>query len=290
MNRFLKHRTEILTSTLLLAAFSLAMTASASDPPTEALTGFDGATNGFVDQATHDSDRLTFEERDTIEKGLGPVYNAQSCAERHQTPVTGSGSQVSELRAGHKNSSGAFVDAPGGSLINDRAIDASLQERVPGTETIRTFRMSLNTLGDGYVEAIDSNTLAAIANAQPNQSGGRIAGTFIQVPVLEAPGNNRGGRFGWKNQNSSLLSFAADAYLNEQGITNRLLGSENTSMGNSVAAFDTVSDPEDGDNDIDAFARFMRASKAPPRDTALAASAASQSGEQLFSQVGCNIC
>jgi len=290
MYLFAKHRLDVLTACLMIMAFTLAISANDIDPPTEAPTGFDGATNGLVDQATHDADRVTFEERDTIEKGLGPVYNTQSCAECHQTPVTGSASQVSELRAGHKDSSGKFVDAPGGSLINDRAIDASIQERVPGSETIRTFRMSLNTLGDGFIEAIDSNTLAAIANGQPNQSGGRIAGTFIQVPVLEAPGNNRGGRFGWKNQNSSLLSFAADAYLNEQGITNRLLTNENSSMGNSVAAFDVVSDPEDTDNDIDAFARFMRASKAPPRDAALASTAASQSGEQLFSQIGCNIC
>src|SRR3954466_9105833 len=271
-----------------LTAFSLSLQGQSG--ATEAAAGFDNRTNGFSTQAQFDADRATFEERDEIADGLGPVYNAQSCAECHQTPVTGSGSQVSELRAGHKNSSGNFVDAPGGSLINDRAINASIQERVPGSETIRTFRMSLNTLGDGYVESIDSNTLAAIANGQPNQSGGRIAGTFIQVPVLEAPGNNRGGRFGWKNQNSSLVSFAADAYLNEQGITNSLLNTENFSMGNSVAAFDTVSEPEDEDDDVAAFARFMRASKAPPRDSALAATAASQSGEQLFSQIGCNIC
>ena len=198
--------------------------------------------------------------------------------------MTGAGSQISELRAGHLDAAGNFVDAPGGSLINDRAINAAIQERVPGTENIRTLRMSTNTLGDGFVEAINSNTLIAIANAQPGQSNGQIAGQFIQVPVLEAPGNVRGGRFGWKNQNSSLLSFAADAYLNEIGITNRLLLTENTSMGNSVAAFDTVSDThavrrrhpdavcgEDPDQDIEAFARFMRSTKAPPRDTALAA-------------------
>ena len=52
-----------------------------------------------------------------------------------------------------------------------------------GTETIRTFRTSLNTLGDGYVEAIDSNTLAAIANNQPNQSGGRIAGAGCRAEI-----------------------------------------------------------------------------------------------------------
>ena len=41
------------------------------------------------------------------------------------------------------------------------------------------------------------------------------------MPVLEAPGNERVGRFGWKNQHASLLSFSADAYLNEIGITSR---------------------------------------------------------------------
>ena len=68
---------------------------------------------------------------DEISDGLGPVYNAQSCRECHQNPVTGGISQISELRAGHSAADGTFVDAPGGSLINDRAIDAQIQERVP---------------------------------------------------------------------------------------------------------------------------------------------------------------
>ena len=54
----------------------------------EAPTGMDTLTNGMVDQATHDGDRETFEERDDVTKGLGPIYNAQSCAECHQTPVS----------------------------------------------------------------------------------------------------------------------------------------------------------------------------------------------------------
>jgi len=35
---------------------------------------------------------------------------------------------------------------------------------------------------------------------------------------------------------------------------------------------------------------FMRATKAPPRDTALAATAAAVAGSTLFNQIGCNIC
>lgn len=273
---------------------------------TEAPTGFDNLTNNVVTQDRFNADLEVFEEIDLIADGLGPVYNAQACAECHQNPVTGAISQITELRAGHTDGSGNFVDAAGGSLINDRATNAAIQERVPSTaETVRTFRTSLNILGDGFVEAIDSNTLLNIANNQPAQSGGQIAGTFIQVPVLEAPGNVRGGRFGWKNQHASLLSFASDAYLNEQGITNRLNLTENTSLGRFVgfgSGFDPVADNtpcetipnrtcgEDPEDDISAFAEFMRSLKAPPRDAAVAATADSQAGAALFNQVGCNIC
>jgi CxxC motif-containing protein (DUF1111 family) len=289
-----------------LASFTLAIEGqTASEAPAafdnQPVPGFYPGTPA-QQQAAFDADRATFEERDEIADGLGPVFNAQSCAECHQNPVTGGGSQVAELRAGHNDVFGNFVDAPGGSLINDRAINAAIQERVQGADDIRTLRMSTSVLGTGFIEAINSNALIAIANAQPGQSGGAIAGQVIQVPVLEAPGQVRVGRFGWKNQNSSLLSFAGDAYLNEMGITNRLVRAENTSSGRSVAAFDTVRDDtrceddptelcgEDAEGDIEIFARFMRATKAPPRDAALAGTSDAINGSNLFNSIGCNIC
>jgi CxxC motif-containing protein (DUF1111 family) len=159
--------------------------------------------------------------------------------------------------------------------------------------------MSNNTLGAGFVEAINSNTIVAIANAQPGQSGGLIAGQVIQIPVLESPGAVRVGRFGWKNQHASLLSFSSDAYLNEMGITNRFNLTENTSLGRSVASIDDVPDNqpcasdgsvncgEDGGEDIEVFARFMRATRAPGRGPITADAAV---GSGLFNQIGCNIC
>src|SRR5262245_19206783 len=188
----------------------------------EAPTGFDNQTNGATTQAQFDADLAVFAEREEIDEGLGPVYNATSCADCHQNPVIGGISQVTELRAGHFNGVN-FVDHPGGSLINDRAIDASIQERVLGGQEVRTFRTSLNVLGDGFIEAIDSNTLAAIYANQP--SG--LQALLVQVPLLEVPGAVRTGRFGWKNQHASLLSFSADAYLNEMGITSPLQPTEN---------------------------------------------------------------
>lgn len=252
---------------------------------TEAPTGFDGLTNGFTTQADFEAAQDVFSEVESIDDGLGPVFNAQSCRECHQNPVTGAGSQISEFRAGHFNGS-SFIDHPGGSLMNDRAIDPAIQERIAAGQEVRTFRISLSLMGDGYVEAIDSNTLLAISNAQPSSQRGQL----ISVPVLEAPGNTRTGRFGWKNQQASLLSFAADAYVNEMGITSPLQPTENTSTGNSVAAFDTVADPEDSGADIAFFASFMRSLKAPSRDTALAATSSAQTGLALFNAIGCPVC
>jgi CxxC motif-containing protein (DUF1111 family) len=118
----------------------------------------------------------------------------------------------------------------------------------------------------------------------------------ITVPVNEANNAARVGRFGHKNQHASLISFAADAYLNEMGITSPLQPVENTSMGRSVVAFDPPAlrevngFVEDDGEDIDLFAKFMRATKVPPRDTALAATAEAQTGSQLFDAIGCNVC
>jgi CxxC motif-containing protein (DUF1111 family) len=260
--------------------------ANAAITATEAPAGYDNLTNGFLTQADFDIALDVFAESEANDDGLGPVYNAVSCKDCHQNPVTGAGSQISEFRAGHFNGI-SFVDHPGGSLINDRAIDPSLQERIAAGQEVRTFRISLSLMGDGFVEAIDSNTLLAISNAQPSAQRGQL----ISVPVLEAPGNVRTGRFGWKNQQASLLSFAADAYVNEMGITSPLQPTENTSNGNSVANFDEVADPEDTDGaDIQFFADFMRSLKAPPRDAAVAATASSQRGDALFTSIGCATC
>ncbi len=255
--------------------------------PTEAPTGFDNLTNGFVSQADFDIGRSTFEERDTIAEGLGPVYNAQSCAECHQNPVTGGTSQITELRAGHYDArTDTFTDHPGGSLIHSRATNAALEEQLlPGNET-RSFRASANALGEGFVEAIDDSTFHTIAANQPPG----MQGDIVMVPVLEAPGRKRVGRFGWKDQHASLMSFAADAYLNEVGITSALMPTENTSNGHPVAEFDPVPDPEDHDNDVALFTQFIRATKAPARDMALAALPEAQAGADLFNQIGCATC
>jgi CxxC motif-containing protein (DUF1111 family) len=287
-------------------ALSVALISAATRFP-EAPTGFDNKTNGIVDDVTHQADQVKFEGVEQLSDGLGPLYNAQSCAECHQSPVSGAASQVTELRVGHQGPDGRFrtPDIPiahgaevvtGRSLVNDRAIcpnaafpDKEIQERVPETETIRTLRLSLNLLGDGFVEAVADQTLIDLSKQQCKSSRGKICGQILYVPIVEAPGQMGVGRFGWKDQHASLLSFAGDAYLNEMGITNRLQPNEVTNICNTVSEPNDTTGP-DGLSDIDHFARFIRATKAPARDAALASSAPANKGLGLFEKVGCVSC
>jgi CxxC motif-containing protein (DUF1111 family) len=298
-------------SVILLVALSwtlvLAFASFTSSSNNDAPAAFDNKSNGMVDDATHQADQSTFEEVEQISDGLGPLYNAQSCRECHQNPVSGGPSQVNELRVGHIGKNGRFENPSipiargkevitGRTLVNDRAIcpngafpDTEIQERVPDSEKVRTFRVSLNLLGDGFVEAVADQALINLSKEQCRKSHRAICGLALRVPVLEAPGETAIGRFGWKDQHASLLSFSADAYLNEMGITSRLQPDEVTNLCNTVSEPNDKVGP-DGLSDIDKFARFVRSSKSPPRDQVLAATYKAKRGSDLFDKIGCNDC
>ena len=293
-----------------VAALGTGLARVAAKSATEAPAGFNtpsfnsaqSISNGIVEPPgdSFARDQQVYEENKAVADGLGPVYNATSCVVCHQNPNSGSASQITELRVGHTDANGNFVNPTifindekntitGRSIVNDRAIGPEAQERIPATENIRTLRAALNTLGDGFVEAIEDGTLIAIAAKQPELTDGKVHGEVVQAPIFEAPGQTRVGRFGWKDQHSSLLSFIGDAYLNEMGITNRLRPKDVTTV------LKTTTDPEDqpdnlGLADIDHFAQFIRGTMVPPRDTVLAATPAALKGGELFRQVGCSVC
>jgi len=268
--------------------------------PVEAPTGFDNRTNGFSPQGpdfetideenvvplrSFNDNRFIFEEVEGRADGLGPTYNAQSCRECHQNVVTGGASQIAEHRTGRMEGQ-VFFESLGGSLIQSRATHANIVERVSFEDNISTFRISTNTLGAGFIEAIANSTLLAIRDRQP----AFLRGTALAVPVLEAGSVVRVGRFGWKAQHASLESFAADAYLNEMGITTPLFPEENASSGEYVGygtGYDENVDPEDDGDDVVAFADFMRATKAPSRGRI---TANVRAGEAIFARIGCASC
>ena len=277
--------------------------------PTEAPTGFLVQSNGFAEEFCANQDALTnspnspgipddecafdtaveeFTGPEDTAAGLGPIFNGNGCGECHIANQTlGATSQIVERRAGFWNGT-SFVDHPGGSLIQDRAFNPNDQELViPASTNVIALRSTLSVMGDGFVEAVSNTTLQNIAAAQPAAQRGQL----INVPVLEFPGATRIGRFGHKNQQASLLSFSADAYVNEMGITSPLQPDENSSNGRTVPEPpDAPPGVDDEGVDVELFALFMRSTLAPPVDPVRAASADAVAGSTIFNNVGCAVC
>jgi CxxC motif-containing protein (DUF1111 family) len=289
----------------------------------EAPAGFDDQANGFEDQAAFKKDRDTFSDVEEDKDGLGPVYNATSCVGCHQNPIAGGSSQIVEIRSGRRTFDPTdpsprkirFVEPPGGSVIQQRAIDPAMQEVVPPEDDVRTFRISNTVLGNGYVEVLPDEEILKVRNRQRRWG---MEGFAVVVPVaVEAKKGDDGaiaftfveriGRYGWKCQEASLLNFSAGAYVTEMGITSPLQPEELTSNGRSVKDYDKVADPEDklvDDKDpqkiehlfgvdVEAFTRFMRSTKVAPRDATAAATPDAIEGEKLFRDnhaLGCAVC
>ena len=281
------------------------LSAPPSAPGPEAVADFSGLSNGLVDDATHQDDLAQFAQVEApVPDGLGPLFNSNSCVACHINPMAGGQSQVTELRAGHREH-GQFVAATivigngadtivNRSLVNANTIcpngdypNEEITEHVPDSENVRALRITLNLLGDGFVESVSDNDLIGIARAQCSSRTG-VCGEYIYVPILESPGQFAIGKFGWKDQHASLLSFAADAYLNEMGITNTLQPDEVTSVCNpaGIQEPNNVADST-GLADIDRFARFMRATRAPARGLI---TGEADHGAQVFASIGCAQC
>lgn len=254
------------------------------------------ASNGFP-EPSGDSfflDKSIFEKQDRDFDGLGPIYNEKSCVNCHQGTVSGGWSHTAELRAG-AIFNGTFVNPTvtinyglnqisGRSLINALSICSDAEEVTPDSVTFTsngvtstmptttTQRISLPILGDGFVEAIADSTLQGISVQQCNTQGStHICGEAILVPVLELNNTFAVGRFGWKDEHASLLSFASDAYLNEVGVTNRFPpnNQEVTRICEVTPAGQVEDQPDNlGLADIDHFAIFMRGLQAPPPEDA----------------------
>ncbi|HYT53371.1 MAG TPA: di-heme oxidoredictase family protein, partial [Verrucomicrobiae bacterium] len=219
-----------------------------------------------------------------------------SCAQCHSNPATGGDSDITEIRFGTiTNNQFDPLNQFGGSLIQSQGIgpiSASCNisgETVPSQATIVAKRRTTPLFGLGLVDNVPDRVFFAIADLQKRLTP-QIAGRpNLVADVFTNPNRLAVGKFGWKGQVPSLKQFAADAYLNEMGITSAPFPNENCPQGNCtvLTTCDLIHDPEDDGSGVDAFTDFMTLLGPPPRG---AITRQVLAGELVFLKVGCAGC
>ena len=237
-----------------------------------------------------------FLEVEASEEGLGPAFNGTSCAVCHNIPTIGGSGTMAELRAGRRNANGEFetLNASGDTLFHMFSVPGhGCQPVLPVDANVFARRVPIPLFGAGLVEAIPDDTLRALED--PNdRNGDGVSGRAAMIVDVET-GERRVGRFGWKAQHATLITFGADAYRNEMGITNDLFPQESAFAitEEQMRLCDPFSDPEDirdprsRRRGIDNFASFMRflapAGRGDVTDHV-------RHGEQVFAAIGCAAC
>jgi len=276
-----------LAPSILLASFAAPLLAQSPQPkmgdPLEGLTA--------AQLTAFEDGRNDFGNPLDAAGGLGPIFNQVSCANCHNNPVGGPGG-TTVTRFGYDDGKGGFdpLAGLGGSLLQSGAIDPAASEIVPAAANITAQRVTPSALGAGLIEAIAD---ADIEANETNPPSSNVSGRVHWVQPLEDPtGPQRAGRMGWKAQVATVLTFSGDAALNEMGLTNRLVPTENAPNGNLtiLAQYDNVPDPEDQpDNNglefIDRITNFQRYLAAPPQTPK-----SGMAGETIFNSVGCADC
>jgi CxxC motif-containing protein (DUF1111 family) len=235
----------------------------------------------------------SFQEEETVEDGVGPVFNEASCVACHTGPVGGSNGRL-ETRFGRRNPDGSFdpLAAQGGSLLQDHGIGtvpghSFPAEAVPLQANVIAGRRTTPLFGLGLVDATPGTAIRALAAWQARFTPD-VAGKVAIVDDLFT-GKPAVGKFGWKNGNPTLLQFSGDAYLNEMGITSPMFPKENCPQGDcATLAFNPRPDLNDSDGaDVQAFADFMTFLAPPARG---AVTLRSLVGEGVFAAIGCATC
>ena len=237
-----------------------------------------------------------FLEVEFSEEGLGPAFNGTSCAVCHNIPTIGGAGTMAELRAGRRNANGEFepLDESGDTLFHMFSVPGhGCQPVLPPDANVFARRVPIPLFGAGLVEAIPDQTLLALEDPF-DRNGDGVSGRAGIVVDIES-GERRVGRFGWKAQHATLITFGADAYRNEMGITNDIFPQESAFAitPEQMRLCDPFSDPEDirdprtRRRGIDNFASFMKFLAPVARETV---TDQVQSGEQVFAAIGCATC
>jgi CxxC motif-containing protein (DUF1111 family) len=209
-------------------------------------------------QGISDSDfsaaKANFAQVETIADGVGPIFNDVACGNCHDLGAIGGAGLPIERRFGRFDN-GIFnpLANEGGSLRQLESVGTFTNvsgqtctvpvESEPEDATVHNVgRVTTPLFGLGLVDAMPDSFFENLARNEPSGVRGVVNHVSIVLPnpadSSQSVGATRVGRFGWKAGVPTLVQFAADAYLNEMGIT-----TQHCIGGQSITAFSTESAP-----------------------------------------------
>lgn len=234
--------------------------------------------------------RIEFARTFTPETGLGPLFNADSCGECHESPVLGGAGDEVETHAAAFDPTTGFCDPladRGGPVIQQQvtpALRAALgidREPVPDEATAVAARSTPDVLGFGLLDAVSDETILALADPD-DRDGDGVSGRVNRFF------DGRLGRFGRKALVPTLREFNAGAFPIEQGVTDPEAPTEETIGGDPIPpGVDPLPEPEITLEALDLTDAFVRFS-APPPTAGLGGR--SKRGRKVFSRIGCDAC
>ncbi|HEX4473734.1 MAG TPA: di-heme oxidoredictase family protein [Polyangiaceae bacterium] len=198
--------------------------------------------------------QTSFANVETVDDGLGPIFNDRACGNCHDLGAAGGAGDAIERRFGRFDK-GVFnpLANEGGSLrqlqtlgmwTNNKGQACNVPLEVePADATVHNVgRMTTPLFGLGLVDAMPDSFFTGLAKSEASSIRGTANVVNIVLPnpsdSSQSIGSQRVGRFGWKAGVPTLVQFSADAYMNEMGIT-----TQHCINGTSVTAFSTESAP-----------------------------------------------
>ena len=237
--------------------------------------------------------KTAFVAAEDVPGGLGPVFNDVACASCHTQGAIGGGSNRLETRYGQVIN-GVFnpLTQFDGTLVHAKGIGRFngvnfVGEVVPPEANVVAQRRVNPLFGLGLVDAVPDQFLIDLSQFEQDRNPATAGRANVVIDV--ASGQPKVGRFGWKCQIGTVLTFAANAYQNEIGVTTPFFPNENCPQGDCalLAANPAQTNPNDTNETPMMFADFITFLAPPPRR---ALTRNPKLGESLFLGIGCADC
>jgi CxxC motif-containing protein (DUF1111 family) len=237
--------------------------------------------------------KAVFDHDFSVPEGLGPVFNDTSCTNCHNQGGDGGGGETFETRFG-KVTNGVFDPLTGldGPLLHSKGIGTFngvdfVGEVVPSVANVITLRRTNPLFGLGLVDAVPDESLQQLATLEQAMTPA-TAGRALVVPDVFS-GEPRVGRFGWKCQIATVLTFSGNAFLNEMGITTPFFPNENCPGGDCalLEANPALNNPNDTTATVMKLSDHTTFLAPPPQKPQ---THRTRAGAALFAEIGCADC